>query len=137
MAIISTRRPSLDLRFGSCERHKDAPLGSPFKEELTMPNSVSAVNSSWPINLHILVDGGSLCIIVEAVAMVSPPFLLDTLQASKPAFTEIFLDNLDKQVKILSDGEAFGHFPDDHPLLIPPRNGRQESVWSMGTYHQL
>lgn len=51
---------------------------------------------------------------------MSPPFLLDSPLASKSASTEIVLDNLDEQVKVLQDGEAFGHFLDGHPLLVTP-----------------
>lgn len=51
---------------------------------------------------------------------MSSPFLLDSPLASKPASTEVVLDNLDEQVKALPDGEAFGRFLDGHPLLVTP-----------------
>lgn len=51
---------------------------------------------------------------------MSPTFLLDCLQASKSALTEIVLIETDKQLKQLSDGEALGHFLRVHPLLVLP-----------------
>ena len=57
---------------------------------------------------------------MEAIGVMSPTFLLDCLQASKSALTEIVLIENDKQLKQLSDGEALGHFLQVHPLLVLP-----------------
>ena len=55
---------------------------------------------------------------MEAIGVMSPTFLLDCLQASKSALTEIVLIENDKQLIQLSDGEALGHFLQVHPLLV-------------------
>lgn len=130
VAITSTRGPSLGLRFGSYERQRDAPLRSPFKKELTMPNTVSAVNSSWPITLQSTHTSWWWVTVhhSESNGVVSPPFLLDTLQPSSPALTETFLDNLYWQASE-DTIRWWGHFLDDHPLLIPPRKGHQDPLF--------
>lgn len=97
VAITSTKGPSLGLRFGSCEGQGDAPLRSPFKKELTMLNTVSALNSIWPITLQSTYTSRWWVTVHHSESNGDGVTSFSLRQASTPALTEIFLDNLDWQ----------------------------------------